>query len=411
MRLADNLSVGWRALRVNTGRSLLTTLGIIVGVAAVICTMSIGAGAEDEVAETLRTLGSNLLLITPGAPQAHGVRLEAGARRNLTEGDAEAITRELPEVQIAAPLVSRRLQVIAASRNWSTTVAGVTPAYLAAREWSVADGRSFDSADLDAAARVAIAGADVANALFEDRPAVGERMRIGNVPVTIIGVLARKGVGAAGRSQDDVVFIPLSMAKSRILGAANGPRRDGLDFISVKLADQADMPEAKSAIETLVRRRHRLRLDVADDFVVENPADILNARAGATRAFAWLLFGATSVSLAVGGISVMNIMLVSVGERTREFGLRMAVGARRRDLVQQLLVETVVLALAGGLIGSVVGVAAAMGLAWQANWPILISPLSVLLAWGLAGLVGLVFGLYPAYRASRLDPIDALRCE
>src|SRR5260370_11060442 len=373
--------------------------------------MSRGAGAEAEVAETLRTLGSNLLLVAPGAPQAHGVRLEAGARRNLTASDAEAIGRELPEVQIAAPVVSRRLQVIAASRNWATTVAGVTPAYLAAREWSVADGRSFDSADLDAGARVAIAGAGVAKALFEDRPAIGERMRIGNVPVTIIAVLARKGIGAAGRSQDDVVFVPLSMAKSRILGAASGPTRDALDFISVKLAGEADMPEAKSAIEALLRRRHRLGRDAADDFAVENPADILNARAGATRALAWLLFSAASVSLAVGGISVMNIMLVSVGERTREFGVRMAVGARRRDLVQQLLVETVVLALAGGLIGSVVGVAASMGIAWQANWRVVISPLSVLLAWGLAGLVGLVSALYPAYRASRLDPIDALRCE
>ncbi len=224
-------------------------------------------------------------------------------------------------------------------------------------------------------------------------------------------MLARKGIGAAGRSQDDVVFVPLSMAKSRILGAASGPTRDALDFISVKLAGEADMPEAKSAIEALLRRRHRLGRDAADDFAVENPADILNARAGATRALAWLLFSAASVSLAVGGISVMNIMLVSVGERTREFGVRMAVGARRRDLVQQLLVETVVLALAGGLIGSVVGVAASMGIAWQANWRVVISPLSVLLAWGLAGLVGLVSALYPAYRASRLDPIDALRCE
>jgi putative ABC transport system permease protein len=363
------------------------------------------------VAETLRTLGSNLLLVAPGAPQAHGVRLETGARRNLTAGDAEAIGRELPEVQIAAPLLSRRLQVIAANRNWATTVAGVTPAYLAAREWSVEDGRTFDSADLDAGARVAIAGADVAKALFEDRPAIGERMRIGNVPVTVIAVLARKGVGAAGRSQDDVVFVPYSMAKSRILGAASGPRRDGLDFIAVKLIDQADMEQAKNAIEALLRRRHRLWRDVLDDFVVENPADILNARADATRALAWLLFGAASVSLAVGGISVMNIMLVSVAERTREFGLRMAVGARRRDLVQQLLVETVVLALAGGLIGSAVGIAASFGIAWEANWRIAISPLSVLLAWGLAGLTGLVFGLYPAYRASRLDPIDALRCE
>jgi putative ABC transport system permease protein len=411
MRTGDVLGVGWRALRANGGRSLLTTLGIIIGVAAVIATMSIGAGAEDEVAETLRTLGSNLLLVAPGAPQAHGVRLEAGARRNLTEGDAEAIGRELPEVRIAAPLVSRRLQVIAAGRNWSTTIAGTTPAYLAAREWSMADGRTFDAADLSAGARVAIVGADVAMALFDEKPAVGERMRIGNAPAIIIAVLARKGTGAAGHSQDDVVFVPLTMAKSRLLGEEGGVRRDALDFISVKLTDEADISAATGAIEALLRRRHRLQAEAQNDFTVSNPADVLAARAGATRTLAWLLFGAASVSLAVGGISVMNIMLVSVGERTREFGLRLAVGARRRDLIQQLLVETVVLALAGGLIGSVVGIAATYWIAWQANWRVLISPLSVLLAWGLAGFTGIIFGLYPAYRASRLDPIEALRHE
>ena len=411
MRPSDCLRVGWQALRVNTGRSLLTTLGVVVGVAAVICTMSIGAGAEDEVAETLRTLGANLLAVTPGAANARGVRMEAGGRRNLTEGDAAAICRELPEVQIAAPLVSKRLQVIAGSRNWSTLVAGVTPDYLDAREWSAAEGRLFDSADLDGGAKVAIVGSKVANALFDDRPAVGETIRIGKVPAIIIAVLSPKGSGAAGRSQDDVVFVPLSMAKSRLIGTANRGTRDSLDLISVKVADSAELPEAKSQIETLLRRRHRLRGDAPDDFSVEDPADILHARAGATRALAWLLLASASVSLAVGGISIMNIMLVSVGERTREFGMRMAVGACRRDLVLQLLVETVALALTGGLAGSLLGIVASLGVSWQAGWRVAISPLSLLIAWGLAGAVGLVFGLYPAYRASRLDPIEALRGE
>ena len=411
VRLSDCLGVGWRALRAHTGRSLLTTLGIVAGVAAVICTMSIGAGAEDEVAERLRSLGANLLMVTPGAGRPNGVRAEAGLERNLTEADAAAIGAEIPGVEGAAPLVARRMQIIAGNRNWSTLVAGVTPAYLAEREWSVDEGRLFETDDLESGARLAIVGSDVADALFAGGTALGKPIRIGAVPATVVGVLARKGVGAAGRSQDDVVFVPLTMARTRLLGEANGPKRNALDLISVKLADPALLSDAKSQIGTLLRERHRLVGDLPDDFEVDNPADVLEARAGAARALAWLLFGSATVSLAVGGISLMNIMLVSVGERTREFGVRMAVGAARRDLLLQMLVETTALALVGGLIGSLVGIAASLAIASQAEWRVSISTLAVLMAWGLAGAVGLVFGLYPAYRASHLDPIEALRGE
>src|SRR5271166_1446830 len=256
MRPSDCLRVGWQALRVNTGRSLLTTLGIVVGVAAVICTMSIGAGAEDEVAERLRALGANLLIVTPGAAKPGGVRLEAGRRRNLTEADAAAIGGEIPGVESAAPLVARRLQIIAGDRNWSTLVAGVTAAYLTAREWSAAEGRLFETAELEQGARLAIVGSDVAEALFPGRSAVGEPVRIGAVPATVVAVLARKGVGSAGRSQDDIVFVPLSMARSRLLGDASGPKRNALDLVSVKLAEPTLLPDAKSQIEALLRVRH-----------------------------------------------------------------------------------------------------------------------------------------------------------
>jgi putative ABC transport system permease protein len=339
-RPSDRLGVGWQALCAHTGRSLLTTLGIVAGVAAVICTMSIGAGAEDEVAERLRSLGTNLLMVTPGAANPGGVRMQAGLRRNLTEADAAAIGAEIPGVEGAPPLVARRLQIIAGNRNWSTLVAGVTPAYLAEREWSAEEGRLFESDDIDSGARLAIIGSDVADALFGGGTAFGKPIRIAAVPATVVAVLARKGVGAAGSSQDDVAFVPLTMARTRLLGEANGPKRNALDLISVKLADPALLPDAKSQIERLLRQRHRLLADLPDDFTVDNPADVLEARARAARALAWLLFGSAAVSLAVGGISLMNIMLVSVGERTREFGVRMAVGAGRHDLLLQMLVET-----------------------------------------------------------------------
>jgi putative ABC transport system permease protein len=292
-----------------------------------------------------------------------------------------------------------------------TLVAGINADYLVAREWQMASGRSFRGGEIASAAKVAIVGSVIIEELFDGRAGIGETFRIGNVPFTVIGVLDKKGLGAAGRSQDDVVFIPLSTAKSRVLGAVRGTTREALDFISIKVSDATAMPAVESEIEALLRQRHRIRRDASSDFRIENPADVLTARGAAVRILGILLIAVASVSLVVGGISIMNIMLVSVTERTREIGLRMAVGARRRDIRRQFLIEALTLALAGGLVGALLGAGAAIAIAWKAGWPILISPWAIILACGFAGLIGISFGLYPAHRAARLDPIVALRFE
>lgn len=406
-----SLQIAARALRVNKLRSALTVLGIVVGVAAVVCMVSVGAGAQAEVSEKIRTLGANLLMVMPGARNSGGARLESGTQVTLTEEDAAAIRGDLVDVQVAAPLLSRSMPLVAGNRNWMTRVAGINTDYLVAREWQMASGRSFTSAEMGSAAKVAIVGAVIVEALFEGRAGIGETFRIGNVPFTVIGVLDKKGLGAAGRSQDDIVFIPLSAAKSRVLGAVRGTTREALDFISIKVSDADAMPTVTDDIEKLLRQRHRIRGDTPDDFRIENPADVLTARGATVRILSILLIAVASVSLIVGGISIMNIMLVSVTERTREIGLRMAVGAKRRDIRWQFLIEALMLALLGGLVGALLGATAAVAIAWEAGWPILISPWAVILACGFAGFVGISFGLYPAHRAAQLDPIVALRFE
>jgi putative ABC transport system permease protein len=411
MGLLDSLAVGLRALSVNKMRSMLTVLGIIIGVAAVVCMVSVGSGAREEVSEKIRTLGANLLLIRPGAQLSGAARLETGTRQTLTEDDALALRRELTNVQAVAPLLSRPMQAVAGNNNWATLIAGIDNDYLVAREWRIANGRAFTLDELGSGAKVTIIGSNVSEALFPGTLAVGETLRIGNVPFTVIGTLERKGQGAAGRSQDDIVFIPLSAAKSRVLGAVRGTTREAMDLILVKSSDQFAIPQLKTDVTSLLRARHHLRSDATDDFSIENPADVLTAREAAVRTFAYLLIAVASVSLAVGGISIMNVMLVSVTERTREIGLRMAVGAQRRDIRRQFLTEAVALSLAGGVLGVVAGCFGATIIAWQAGWPVLISAQAILLSCVFAGLVGVTFGLYPAYRASRLDPIVALRFE
>jgi putative ABC transport system permease protein len=401
-----------RALHANLLRSALTMLGIVIGVAAVIAMVAVGSGAQTQVADQIRSLGSNVLLVQPGSSRDGAVRLGAGSRHSLTEDDATAIAGEVPEVLTAAPTVAGNAHLVHGNLNWASLVGGVTPDYLIARDWSVAKGRSFVSEELDIAAKVVLLGATTAEKLFPNEEPLSQVVRIANVPFTVVGVLGEKGQAAAsGRDQDDVALIPLSAAKLRVLGARSQVSRQSVDFIMVKAASTAAMAGVQQEIEELLRQRHRLAPGTDDDFQVREPADAMQAQAAAARSLTLFLAAVASVSLVVGGISIMNIMLVSVTERTREIGLRQAVGARRWDIRNQFLIEAVMLSLLGGLTGIALGIGVAIAIAELLRWPIFVSPLAVLVAFAFAGAVGVFFGFYPAHKASRLDPIEALRFE
>jgi putative ABC transport system permease protein len=401
-----------RALRANLLRSALTMLGIVIGVAAVIAMVAVGSGAQTRVADQIRSLGANLLLVQPGSSREGAVRLGAGSRQNLTEEDAAAIAAEVPWVLAAAPTVAGNAHLVHGNLNWSTLVGGVTPDYLIARDWKVAKGRVFTSEEVDSAAKVVALGTTVARELFPDEEPLGQLVRIASVPFTVIGVLGEKGQAAAsGRDQDDVALIPLSAAKLRVLGARSQVSRRAVDFIMVKASSTEAMGPVQEQIEQLLRQRHRLAPAAEDDFQVREPAAAMEAQAQAARSLTLFLAAVASVSLVVGGISIMNIMLVSVTERTREIGLRQALGARRRDVRNQFLIEAVALCLLGGLAGVVLGIGAAVAISELLGWPISVSVLAVLVAFGFAAAVGVFFGFYPAHKASRLDPIEALRFE
>jgi putative ABC transport system permease protein len=401
-----------RALRTNLLRSALTMLGIVIGVAAVIAMVAIGSGAQTQVADQIRALGANLLLVQPGSGKEGAVRLGAGSRHNLTDEDAAAIAAELPGVLAAAPTVAGNAHLVHGNRNWSSLVGGVTPDYLVARDWRIGKGRAFTSDEVDTAAKVVLLGATVVKELFSDEAPLGQLVRIANVPFTVVGVLGEKGQATeSGRDQDDVALLPLTAAKLRVLGAGGQVSRGAVDFIMVKAVSTDAMAPVQRQIGQLLRQRHRLSPEDDADFQVREPAAAMEAQAAAARSLTWFLAAVASVSLLVGGISIMNIMLVSVTERTREIGLRQAVGARRSDIRNQFLVEAIVLCLLGGLIGIVLGVGAAIVIAEVVGWRIFISPLAVLLAFAFAAAVGVFFGSYPANQASRLDPIEALRFE
>jgi putative ABC transport system permease protein len=387
-------------------------LGIVIGVAAVIAMVAVGSGAQTQVADQIRSLGANLLLVQPGSSREGAVRLGAGSRHSLTEDDAAAIATEVPGVLTAAPTVAGNAHLVHGNLNWSTLVGGITPDYLIARDWSLAQGRSFTSEEIESAAKVVLLGTTVVEQLFPDQEVIGQMVRIANVPFTVIGVLGEKGqASASGRDQDDVALVPLKAAQLRVLGAQSQVSRRAVDFIMVKATSTEAMVPVQQQIEQLLRQRHEIPPDAEDDFQVREPAEAMEAQAAAARAVTLFLAAVASVSLVVGGISIMNIMLVSVTERTREIGLRQAVGARRADIRNQFLIEAVMLCLLGGVTGIAVGIGAAVALAELLRWPISVSPVAIVVAFGFAGAVGVFFGFYPALQASRLDPIDALRFE
>jgi putative ABC transport system permease protein len=404
------IRIALRALRVNKLRSILTMLGIIIGVGAVITMIAVGSGAQAQVEEQIRALGTNLIIVTPGSVTAGGVRMGAGARASLTEDDAYAMQRELSDVQAAAPTLRGTGQVVFGGSNWSTVYFGVTPEYLEARNWVIASGKVFDPVDVTGAGKVVLLGDTVARNLFGDSDPIGQIVRVRKVPMEVIGVLERKGQSLQGQDQDDVVLMPISTVRHRILGVNHAKLRS-IGSISVKIRDGADMAHAEAEMRTLLRQRHRLQANQEDDFTLRNLSEVLGAREESTRIMTLLLAAVASVSLLVGGIGIMNIMLVSVTERTREIGLRMAVGARGRDILSQFLVEAVTLALVGGICGIVLGVSGSYAIGHFAGWRTALNINAIVLAVGFAAAVGVFFGFYPARKASRLLPIEALRYE
>jgi putative ABC transport system permease protein len=402
--------IAMRALRANKLRSILTMLGIIIGVGAVIAMIAVGAGAQARVAEQIRSLGSNLIIVLPGSVTSGGVRLGFGTRPSITQDDAAAIAREIAAVHSVAPSVRGGGQVVFGNTNWSTSIQGTTPWYEEARQWPVVAGRWFNEDDLEGATKVVLVGQTVAANVFGDSDPIGQVVRVKEVPLTVIGVLDRKGQSSWGQDQDDVVLIPITTANKRVLGPTQ-PLPTSVNAISVRVRDGEHMKGVEQQIKDLLRARHRLQTWQDDDFWVRNLSEMLQAEEESSRILTLLLAAIASVSLLVGGIGIMNIMLVSVTERTREIGLRMAVGARGRDILTQFLVEAVTLSLIGGAVGIALGVGGSYAIAYLAQWRTLISSQAILLAFAFAAGVGVFFGFYPARKAAGLNPIEALRYE
>ncbi len=410
MSLVEAIRSALSAIGANALRSALTMLGIIIGVAAVIAMVAIGSGARERVDSQIKSLGANLAIIQSGNVTQGGVRLGAGASSTLTDEDARAVLNEVEDVVAAAPVITTRAQAVYAGTNWSTMITATDLDFFTAREWGLAEGRLFEPDEIRRGEIVAIIGQTVARNLFGDSDPLDQMFRIRNVPFKVIGVMASKGQSALGQDQDDVIFVPLDTGRRRIVGR-NYARDRSVQTIMVKFANEQAINPGIEQTRALLRQRHRLAEEQDDDFIVRNLTEIANTATAAASTLSWLLAAVAGVSLLVGGIGIMNIMLVSVTERTREIGLRLAVGARQRDVLSQFLIEATTLATIGGAVGIALGVGAATAIARFAGWPFVISPQTILIAVGVSGLIGVFFGFYPARQAARLDPIEALRRE
>jgi putative ABC transport system permease protein len=409
MMLWQTFRIAIRALLRNKMRSFLTTLGIVIGVGAVIAMVAIGEGAKASVEQAFTAMGTNLLIVMPGSTTSGGVRGGFGSQPTLTWDDLKAIQTQVSTVRLAAPYLRTNLPIVGEDQNWTTQIGGTTGDYLELRNWPIARGRTLTNSDVETSTKVVVLGQTVSTHLFgENADPISQSVRINNVPFEVVGVLSPKGQSTSGQDYDDAALVPVSTFRTKIQG---GLKNYLAGAIFVQATSPADTARAETQVSDLLRDRHRIGAGVDDDFSIRNLAEMASAQAEGTKTMTTLLAGIAAVSLLVGGIGIMNIMLVSVTERTREIGLRMAIGAKPEQILAQFLVEAFALSLMGGALGVALGIGAGLWLAAQFGWPTLIRPDIVLISVLFSALVGVGFGLYPARKASRLDPIDALRYE
>ncbi|MCC6160844.1 MAG: ABC transporter permease [Nitrosomonas sp.] len=407
MNLLTLVSEAMRALQTNRLRTALTMLGMIIGVAAVVLMLSIGQGAQASINSAIASMGSHLLIVMPGATSSGGLRWGSGSVKTLTVQDAHAIA-ELPMIDATAPVISGTAQLNYSANNWSTVLTGVTPDYFSVNNWEMANGNIFTEGDLRSGTRVAVLGQITATSLFGDEDPVGKIIRITNRPFTVIGVLAAKGQSLTGRDQDDNVFIPLTTAQRQVVG---NPFPGSVNFMMIRAKSAESMETAEAEITRLLRQRHRISAHMENDFTVRNLTALASVASNTAKVMAWMLGAIASVSLLVGGIGIMNIMLVSVTERTREIGIRMAIGANQRMILTQFLLESLMICILGGLTGIALGIGGAWLVSRIAELEIVITPGMIALAFSFSSIIGIFFGLYPARKAASLKPVEALRHE